>query len=456
LALVVMVAFTLPVGRPISDDYCGYISVSSQHLFRFTFESYREIMANFVGFAIYEVFSLVGIEKSVRSSLTLYFLFSIILIGAVALTLQNFILEAQIQKLNQNRVTLSILLTCVILISLALPSPTGNLSMLSLLTLTTTTGIFHVWPILVGLALLIYCLQAPSKQSPSAAFIFIAFVSACNSLMGHAESIAYIGIVTLCWLFAFIGTRMRIAWGRNRINALLVGALTGLAFLALNPGSKSPLAVLRGAGQPADFASVPAEPNDSFVQFTVYFSSYAQDALARNLGNGLLFLAFLLSILAGVTFAKDFVNRSMIAASVGVTSLLTTILLLVIGMGEYFGYPAWYHEVGLFVCFVILFVLLGLLVGGVVAEKWLNPSRWAMVGLVGGYALLLGVGVAAYLSRVEYLQDRADRWDAGYFTTIVHPTDGTLILPDGDSGIEWVAQCAKTFADLRGLEFKNY
>jgi predicted ferric reductase len=169
-----------------------------------------------------------------------------------------------------------------------------------------------------------------------------------------------------------------------------------------------------------------------------------------------LFLAFLLSILAGVLFAKDLVKRSTMAASVGVTSLLTSILLLVIAMGEYFGYPAWYHEVGLFVCFVILFVLLGLLVGGVVTEKWLDPSRWAMVGLVGGYALLLGVGVAAYLSRVEYLQDRADRWDAGYFTTIVHPTDGTLILPDGDSGIEWVARCAKTFADLRGLEFKNY
>jgi hypothetical protein len=234
------------------------------------------------------------------------------------------------------------------------------------------------------------------------------------------------------------------SWLRTKSSALVFGAFIAGVFWLASPGVW------------ARRESVDTNQSPTFDGFFWYSVSFVQDSMARALGNASLILVLLLASMTWLFFISTTqqVKRAALAGVVTVAAL--PFVALGVAAGEYLGYPAWYHELILNVVAVAAFVFLGLALGGVVAEKWLNPSRWAMVGLVGGYALLLGVGVAAYLSRVEYLQDRADRWDAGYFTTIVHPTNGTLILPDGDSGIEWVAQCAKTFADLRGLEFKNY
>jgi hypothetical protein len=442
LALVVMVAFTLPVGRPISDDYCGYATMADMNFFEFGLETYQTWMANFVGYGTYGALMQATFNWPIPAMYVPYFALGVLSVLALAFALS---LALAVNASARSWVLVGVL-AAMIYLGIFVTYPTGDISVLSVLVNVASYGVFHLWAPVLGLALMIGACTNWQKSLSWVSYSLLAVASVLVGLLGVIESLIYVLAVGVLGLVLLIRSRSSgiKSWLRTKSSALVFGVFIAGVFWLASPGVW------------ARRESVDTNQRSTFDGFFWYSVSFVQDSIARALGNASLILVLLLASVAGLFFISTTqqVKRAALAGVVTVAAL--PFVALGVAAGEYLGYPAWYHELILNVVAVTAFVFLGVALGGVVAEKGLNPSRWAMVGLVGVYAFLLGVGVAAYLSRVEYLQDRADRWDAGYFTTIVHPTDGTLILPDGDSGIEWVAQCAKTFADLRGLEFKNY
>jgi hypothetical protein len=435
-----MVAFTLPVGRPISDDYCGYATLANMSFFDFGYETYQTWMANFVGYGIYGALMQLTLNWPVSLMYVPYLLLGFMSVAVLAITISAFLTRSF--KVNFAAITVA----AAIAIGLLVTYPTGDVSVLSVLVNVVSYGVFHLWAPLLGVALLVGACTDWQKKLSWARYLVLAVASVLVGLLGVIESLIYILAVGVLGIVLLIRSRASgfKSWLNTKSSALTAGAfIAGVLWLA-SPGVW------------ARRESVDTNQNPTIDGFFWYSVSFVQDSMARALGNASLILVLLLATVAGLFFISTTqqVKRAALAGVVTLAAL--PFVALGVAAGEYLGYPAWYHELILNVVAVTAFVFLGLAVGGVLGEKWVNRSRLAVMGLVGGYAVLLSIGVAAYLSRVEYLQERADRWDAGYFTTIVHPTDGTLILPDGDSGIEWVAQCAKTFADLRGLEFKNY
>jgi hypothetical protein len=435
-----MVAVTLPVGRPISDDYCGYIVRGGDWRGDLGLENYLAWNANLFGHASYRALINATTDFDPVVTYIPYVFITFVVFGGLALAISG--------ALRAGRFLPSMFLfACFALVfGFAVNAPTGNISAISAMTTAMAHGILHLWAPVLGLALMIGACTNWQKSLSWDSYSLLAGASVLVGLLGVIESLIYllaVGVLDLVLLIRSRSSGIK-SWLRTKSSALVFGAFIAGLFWLASPGVW------------ARRESVDTNQSPTVDGFFWYSVSFVQDSIARALGNASLILVLLLASVAGLFFISTTQQVKRVALAGVVTVAALPFVALGVAAGEYLGYPAWYHELILNVVAVTAFVFLGLALGGVVAEKWLNPSRWAMVGLVGGYALLLGVGVAAYLSRVEYLRDRADRWDAGYFTTIVHPTDGTLILPDGDSGIEWVAQCAKTFADLRGLEFKNY
>ena len=470
VALIAMIVPTLRVGRPISDDYCGYISTSPGSIFSFTFDTYQTFMANIVGFGLYEVFSNLALIFSAQTSLQIYWLCSAGIVAIFAWSVTYFLQLGGKQQIRSEQLMLWVALCLSLALGLFVTSPTGSVGNLTLATLTTTTGIFHLWPPLLGGSILFYVLANPLARINLWKFGGLVVATLLVVLMGHAESIVFLALIFFAWLVSVLWLQSRHSNPTrlkqlSRLNALGLGGLLGLAVLLLSPGSKAPLAVLLGSASESSGASANAIASDtSLGGFIVYLASYSQDSLGRAFGHGVLILVAILAMVAGYLLSASQVRSTTIARAVLYLTVGLPVVVVVTSMGEYFGYPAWYHEIILNVLAVTLAILLGLLVGAAlpkVASSPIGRPRWGGQKLLNSiavltFAALTTVGAAAFLSRVEYLQERADRWDAGYFTTIVSPIDGSLILPDGDSGILWVAQCARDFANLRGLQFNNY
>lgn len=461
VALFMMVLPTLRVGRPIADDYCGYITLANSNFISFAWDTYLNWMANLVGYGIYGFLMQITLFWPMNLAYLPYIFGTFALLGLTSWEIVRYLIsqgDGDRQAVDRHRQATWLIpvISVLFLIALFVTSVTGSLDILTISLFVVSYGVFHVWAVLASLSLLFFCATKSKNSYHPLSLMLVSLLAFLIGLLGVMEALVFIVAGGVLGVLALLrgGIRNWRAWTKTKPAALVIGVtLAGFTWVA-SPG------VWRRR------ESISQDQPGDLRDFPVYAVSFVQDSLARALGNSSLLQAGLLAAVVGFVFVEFGKRLNRLAKTALWVGGSLPAVAIIVALGEFIGYPAWYHEIILSVLAVVLAILVGLLVGAALPRPntpALGKNKTPLVSVhlidsvaVVAFGALTLIGVATFLSRVEYLQDRAARWDSGFFTTIVDPLDGSLILPDGDSGILWVANCARDFAKLRNLEFRNY
>ena len=134
-----MVAFTLPVGRPISDDYCGYTTMADMNFFDFGLETYQTWMANFVGYGTYGALMQTTLNWPLPAMYVPYFALGVLSVLALAFALS---LSLAVTASARFWVLVGVL-AAMIYLGIFVTYPTGDISVLSVLVNAASHGVFH-------------------------------------------------------------------------------------------------------------------------------------------------------------------------------------------------------------------------------------------------------------------------------------------------------------------------